>query len=156
MRGFIESIGSWTYILQQTLHKEYIHTLLYFESLSSLSVASLVFKGALQQERFWKVCAWECLFIHQLLFYFSERLLLKVGYRIEKEKKKIMVLIFRNSEGKFFNNMGLTSFKMYHSWARFVESWRCLKTDSLCSLLKSSFMVHSPKDTLFSFVPTFS
>ena len=23
-----------------------------------------------------------------------------------------------------------------------MESWRCLKTDSFCSLLKSSFMVH--------------
>ena len=68
MRGVIESIVSWTCVLQQTLHKEYIHTLLYFESLSSLSVASLVFKGALQREGFWKVCALECLFIHQLLF----------------------------------------------------------------------------------------
>ena len=32
-------------VLQQTLHKEYIHTLRYLESLSSLSVASLFFKG---------------------------------------------------------------------------------------------------------------
>lgn len=92
----------------------YIHY--FILSLSSLSVASLVFKGPLQRERFWKVCVLECLFIHQLLFYFSERLLLKVGYTIEKEKKnKIMVLIFGNSEGTFFINMGLTSFKMYHS-----------------------------------------
>ena len=45
MRGFIESIVSWTCVLQQTLHKEYTHILRYFESLSSLSVASLFFKG---------------------------------------------------------------------------------------------------------------
>lgn len=66
-----------------------------------------------------------------------------------------MVLIFGNSVGTFLYNMGLTSIKTYHSRVRFMDSWRCLKTDSFCSLLKSSFMVHNPKDTLFSFFPRF-